>query len=98
MDRHMQIARIEDTFPLNGQTILSGIVVLDDSFSLASIRSLLKKSVNLVLPDGREFLTEILTVDVQEGFSGQIQIMIGIRPLLGLDVIPHNSILKSGLR
>lgn len=91
----MQIARVEDSFPLKGQIVLNGIVIMDGLVSRALVRDRLGDAVRLQLPDGREFHTELLKVDVQEAFSGQMQIMVGIEPLPQLEEIPQGTTINS---
>ncbi len=91
----MQIARVEDSFPLKGQIVLNGVVTMDEPFSRAIVRDRLGSAVRLQLPDGREFRSKLLKVDVQEAFSGQMQIMVGIEPLKPIEDIPVGTIIHS---
>ncbi|WP_034158891.1 hypothetical protein [Sphingomonas sp. ERG5] len=91
----MQIARVEDSFPLNGQIVLNGIVVMEGSPSRSLVREQLGAIVLLRTPEGQEFRAELLKVDVHEAFGGQMQVMIGISPLSIAGEIPPGTVVHS---
>ena len=92
LEGELKVARVEYCYPLKWHLVLGCVLLVQGMTEKADVGACLGEYVDLATPDGQIYPVQILELNVQSTFSGNLQVLIGIDAPAGLPDVPRGTI------